>query len=612
MRTLWTERWIGVSLAGLLTLLLTPAVCRSQEAPPTSSESSYGYVSTSEGGVTLIEADTGESVSVEGTEAVLAGDELRLSGGARAEIQLADRNLLRLDDRAELVFLTLAGSPDRSDAVTALRLRRGALQVVVADDYVGETPPAIETSNAYVELRGPGTYLIEAQDPERTLVVARRGSAQVRAGTAVTTLRSGEEALVEGFDGPRVRLAAARGLLPVERWGEALTASYAGTTEIYVDESIRYAAAPLQSHGNWMYVRGSRAWRPHVKHGWRPYSRGRWRHTPTGLLWVSYEPWGWVPHHYGNWDLVPGYGWVWFPGRRFASAWVFWYWGPKYVGWVPWGYYSNHYRSRYSLSFAVYGRAGGLAVNFGDWCFTPLNRFGRRHQHRYLKSGRDMGREGERIARGIITTDTRKLTPGHWTTPDRINRLLTYDEGGKRFELEDVGPFVNRERDTRIPEGWKPPPADGKINRRPSIDPVRTTRTVELTPKRTPTTREKARQEINRRPSIDPVRTTRLVELTPKRTPTTRERVRVEPRTLASSSTKKSSERPKTTRPSVGERTRTPTRATRPESVRPTKPVRSSPPTRATPGKSSASRSSAARSTPRATSRAKPSKVKAH
>ncbi len=86
MRTLWTERWIGVSLAGLLTLLLTPAVCRSQEAPPTSSESSYGYVSTSEGGVTLIEADTGESVSVEGTEAVLAGDELRLSGGARAEI----------------------------------------------------------------------------------------------------------------------------------------------------------------------------------------------------------------------------------------------------------------------------------------------------------------------------------------------------------------------------------------------------------------------------------------------------------------------------------------------------------------------------------------------
>ncbi len=646
MRTLWTERRIGVSLAGLFTLLLTPAVCRSQEAPPTSSEYSYGYVSTSEGGVTLIEADTGESVPVEGTEAVLAGDEIRLSGGARAEILLADRNLLRLDDRAELVFLTLAGSPDRSDAVTALRLRRGALQVVVADDYVGETPPAIETSNAYVELRGPGTYLVEAQDSERTLVVARRGSAQVRAGTAITTLRSGEEALVEGYDGPRVRLAAARGLLPVERWGETLTASYSGTTEIYVDESIRYAAAPLQSHGDWTYVRGYRAWRPHVKHGWRPYSRGRWRHTPTGLLWVSYEPWGWVPHHYGNWDLVPGYGWVWFPGRRFASAWVFWYWGPKYVGWVPWGYYSNHYRSRFNLSFAVYGRAGGLAVHFGDWCFTPVNRFGHRHQHRYIKSGRDMGREGERIARGIITTDTRKLTPGHWTSPDRINRLLTYDEGGKRFELEDVGPFVNREKDTRLAEGWKPPTADGRndrarpsidpvrttrtvelapkrtpttrekarqeINRRPSIDPVRTTRLVELAPKRTPTTREKARQEINRRPSIDPVRTTRTVELAPKRTPTTREKVRAEPRTLASSTTSKSAERPKTNRPSVGERTRTPTRATRPESVRRTKPVRSSPPTRATAGKSSASRSPAARSTPRATSRARPSKVKAN
>jgi len=611
MRMLRTESRMGLGLAGLLTFLLTPAISRSQEAPPTSSENSYGYVSTSRGEVTLLEADTGESVSVDGTEAVLAGDELRLSGAARAEVRLADRNVLWLDDQAEVVFLTLAGSPDRSDLITALKLRGGSLQITVADDYIGDAPPAIETPNAYVELRGPGRFLVEALGDERTLVVARRGSAKVRAGTAITTVQAGEEALVEGFDGTRVRLAAARGLLPIERWGETRTASYTRTTEVYVDESIRYAAAPLRSHGTWVSVRGARAWQPHVKYGWRPYSRGRWRHTPTGLFWVSYEPWGWVPHHYGNWDIVPGYGWVWFPGRRFASAWVFWYWGPRYVGWVPWGYYSNHYGSRFGLSFAVYGYAGG---HFRDWCFTPYDRFGHRDQHRYIKSGRDMGREGERIGRGIITADTRGLTPGHWTSPDRVNRILAYDEGGKKFELEDIGPFINREKDVRLPGDRERQPADGGSDRmRPSIDPVRTTRTVELAPRqREPTTRERARQEVTRRPSIDPVRTTRTVELAPKSQPVARDRARVETRSPKATPTRKAPAKPPSARPSVGERTKTPGRVTRPSSAAPSRPTRTAPPKRAIPTRTQTPRSAPARTTPRSTSRAKPAKTKSN
>ena len=623
MRISGTGRWIGAGLTGFLTLLLAPAVSAAQEAPPPSSESSYGYVSTSEGVVTLSEADTGESVSVEGSEAVLVGDELRLSGGALAEIQLADRNLLRLADRAELEFLTLAGSPDRSDAVTALRLTRGAAQIVVSDDFRGEKPPQIETPNAYVELRGPGSYVVHVQSAERTVVVARTGAAQVRARDAVTILRAGDEAIVEGYDGARLRLAAARPLLSVERWGESLTATYAAATEVYVDESIRYAAAPLQSNGTWIYVRGTRAWRPYVRYDWRPYSRGRWRHTPTGLLWVSYEPWGWVPHHYGNWDLVPGFGWVWFPGRRFALAWVSWYWGPEYVGWVPWGYYSNRYRSGFNLSFAAYGRAGVLAIRFGDWCFTPVNRFGSHYQHRYIKSGRELSREGERIARGIITTDTRKLTPGHWTSPDRIDRILTYDDGGKRPEREQVSrtrPSIDPVRPTRLVEliAERKPTTREKARReidrtRPSIDPVRPTRLVDLTPKRTSTTREQARREINRtRASIDPVRPTRLVELTPKRKPTTREQARVDPRKTAPRSIRNSSERPKTIRPSVGERPGTPTRATRPESVRRTKPASSSGPMRVRPAKTSQSRSSPARGAARATSRKKATRAKAN
>jgi hypothetical protein len=578
MRTLRSKSAIGASLIGLITHLATPAICSSQETPAAQTEAAYGHVSVSDGHVTLIESDTGESVPVEGAEAVLAGDELRLAGGARAEVRLADRNLIRLGNEAEVAFLALAASADRNDLSTALRLRRGTMQIVVADDFRGQVPPAIETANAYIELRGPGVYLVDAQGPERTLIVVRRGGARLRGPDGYTALGAGEEAVVEGHDGAGVRLASARGLAPVERWGEELAADHATPAEVYVDRPLSYASASLNTYGNWVYVRGTRAWRPRVAHGWRPYWKGRWRHTPTGLLWVSYEPWGWVPHHYGSWDLIPGHGWVWFPGHRFASAWVFWYWGPKYVGWVPWGYYSHHYGSRFRLSFAVYGSAGGLTVGFGDWCFTPVHRFGHRHQHRHLRTGRGLGRERNRLERGIITTDTYGITPGHWKSPDRVKRVLTVDASGRARDcLGEVDPFVNRERDGRIPDGWKPP-VDGrsKDRTRALIDPRLPTRMVEN--RSEPTTREKARQELARRPSIDPRLPTRMVS----RSRSTAKPARAGPeinRTTSRSKTvgvkvpkadrSRSTTRPKTTRSvSTGRRTTGP-RATQSKTARP-------------------------------------------
>jgi len=261
-----------------------------------------------------------------------------------------------------------------------------------------------------------------------------------------------------------------------------------------------------------------------------------------------------------------------------------------------------------------------------------------------------MEREGERIDPGTITTDTRELTPGHWTSPERVNRLLTYDDGGKRFELEDVGPFINKERDVRLPDGWRPPAADAgsdrmrpsidpvrptrtveltpgrnpatretarrEISRRPSIDPVRPTRTVELTPGRNPATRETARREISRRPSIDPVRPTRTVELTPGRTPTTRQTARPEVNQRPSIDPVRTTrtveltpQGTKVTRPNAGERSKVPTQLTRPKSVGRASPVSSSAPKRANTAKAATPRSSPARNTSRTTSRARPSKA---
>lgn len=77
-------------------------------------------------------------------------------------------------------------------------------------------------------------------------------------------------------------------------------------------------------------------WRPYAGWDWRPYTAGRWIWTSYGWTWDSVEPWGWT-FHYGRWGFSNLYGWVWTPGYTWGPAWVDWYWGDGYVGWVPLG-----------------------------------------------------------------------------------------------------------------------------------------------------------------------------------------------------------------------------------------------------------------------------------
>src|SRR5258707_11229808 len=99
-------------------------------------------------------------------------------------------------------------------------------------------------------------------------------------------------------------------------------------------------------------------WRPRVEVGWRPYYHGYWNHSRSGaLVWVSSEPWGWTPYHYGCWTYEPVFGWVWLPGSSYAPAWVYWMYGPGYVGWAPMGWY-DCYRPYYDWAYRPYARAG--------------------------------------------------------------------------------------------------------------------------------------------------------------------------------------------------------------------------------------------------------------
>jgi hypothetical protein len=57
--------------------------------------------------------------------------------------------------------------------------------------------------------------------------------------------------------------------------------------------------------------------------------------TDGGWFWASDYSWGWAPFHYGRWHRHPTAGWVWFPAREWAPAWVVWRSGGDACGWAP-------------------------------------------------------------------------------------------------------------------------------------------------------------------------------------------------------------------------------------------------------------------------------------
>ena len=443
-------RTFGLSLTAaivLATASATPAMAADES-------DSYGYFRVVEGTATLTQAGSGDRAPAEVNQPLLVGDRIFLPGRSRLEAVLPDGNLVRLDGGSELVFEKLAGSPDASDRGTVLRLLEGNLQLVVAEDALGEELPTIETPNATVRVRDYGVYRVTADRGGWSEVVVRDGHAEVVTDRGSVVVREDEQATVEGERWPSAQVQAAAGADGLERWGQRLDEEAAAADLGEVDDNLRYAAAPLSRYGSWVSVGSRRAWRPTVAAGWRPYWHGRWSHTPAGLTWVAYEPWGWVPYHYGSWDFEPAFGWVWFPGYRWAPAWVYWYWGPSYVGWCPVGYYTRYY-GYHGYRHGVYGWAGGRWDGFDHWNFVDHHRFVRTDVRDYILRGRELRERVGRadLPRGIITTDTRPIGRGSLGNPGdvmealrRVPRARDARTGGDTGELPDVSPFIARTR----------------------------------------------------------------------------------------------------------------------------------------------------------------------
>jgi FecR protein len=434
LHTLWA--------AAALLLLAAPAAA--------DRDGSYGYFRVIEGSATVTQAGSGTRAAAELNQPVLAGDRLWVPRNGRLEVVLSDGNLLRVDGDTELLFERLADSPDSDDRQTVLRLLDGNIQLVVWRGS-GE-PPRIDTPNATVYVQDEGRYRIGTGDEEWTEVVVREGYAEVVTERGSAVVREDEQAWVDGVRDPRVDVDDADARDGLERWAERLDDEYEsdGDRYAYLDPDLRYQGSSLHRYGSWVNYNHSWVWRPRVALGWRPYHLGRWAYTPAGYFWITSEPWGWVPYHYGTWDYVPAYGWLWYPGRTFAPAWVYWYWGSSHIGWCPVGYYTHWYNRGWGGGFrwGTYGWVSGHWGLYDDWNFVAYDHFRRRDLHRWARGGRDLRetRPGG-LGRGILTTDTRSLTPDRLGNPRDVQEVLRRRDvtpRGAGGDLPDVTPFIER------------------------------------------------------------------------------------------------------------------------------------------------------------------------
>jgi hypothetical protein len=473
-----------VFAVALMVLIQTPAGALDNE--------NYGYVRSLEGYSDLIQNGSNEIVKLTTNYPILVGDQIRLSDQARAETVLPDGSYLRLGNNTELEFRQMARSADTHGASNHLLLHQGEAQLITHADASRSEYFRFDTSNATIYLSERGRYRIFSDGASWTEVSVRLGSAEIVTESGSATVQSGETLFIQGARDPLLEIGSASQLTALEIWGDELGRSGKRYASEHVDSSLAYSSASLYRHGSWMLKESRYVWRPHVSRDWRPYHSGWWAHTPSGLTWISTEPWGWLTYHYGVWDYGPSFGWVWHPGTYYTPAAVYWYWGPTHVGWIPAGYYTSfyghgyphyidpyvrhdyhrysgfgyrsgghlHYRaSDIALRTGVHGTAGGAASHWNDWTFTRHHRLGYRGGHAFFKTGSELSNHGtfkQTVPEGIITTDTRALTPNLWHQPNRAMEALRAHPkpptesrpvgGSSRRELTNLDSWVARDR----------------------------------------------------------------------------------------------------------------------------------------------------------------------
>jgi hypothetical protein len=255
------------------------------------------------------------------------GDAIWCAENSKAEIQLPDGSIIRIDERSHLDILA------NEDGFIHLHLATGRAYVRTAKTIAGNSLQ-IDADDTTVLPAARTRLRIDILPYNQEDVSIFKGSAYVEGNGSRTKVRTGEHIALE--DGHSAFLS----LNPPDRWEywnmeRDREQSRSTRTDSYLPDELRGYSDEMDSNGRWVRVpEYGMVWRPTVilSNDWAPYRSGRWIWKGSDYVWISYESWGWVPYHFGRWAVVSGLGWCWVPPARGDV-----YWGPGYVGWYRTG-----------------------------------------------------------------------------------------------------------------------------------------------------------------------------------------------------------------------------------------------------------------------------------
>ena len=400
-------RRVGL-LVGLLALIAIGTA--HGEAPR---RSGYSYIRDLTGDATVDSRWNGQ-VEARRNMPLSAGDELVTGERGRAEIALADGNILQVGGASRVRFVRLRSQQGEEDDFSAIDLKYGSV-VLAATGSDESAVPRIDTDDATVYLQPGARVRVNVDQRRGTVVVARQGTADVRTKAGSNTVRAGFFLTIAGDE----EADLARGSFSRDRfdiWSadrlDTLSETRSASTR-YVDEDYGSDVVALDGAGDWNYssTYSTNVWTPRVDAGWTPYSNGSWYYTPAGLTWWSYDPWGWFPHHYGNWFFDTGWNrWCWAPSSVYSPAWVYWGFTSGFVGWCPIGWYSGYspwwdtYYKRWNLVgrdnlyFSVHGTFATRSVDLRGWNFVGHSGFTNRGRLDVIPGSRIGDRLGSSVA----------------------------------------------------------------------------------------------------------------------------------------------------------------------------------------------------------------------
>jgi len=353
---------------------------------PAKTDQGVGRVSMIHGDVSTQRGDSGTWSAAVLNQPVVNGDKVSTGVGGRAEVQLDYANIFRLGSNAQ------ANIANFTQKYIQIQIGQGLANYSVFGE--SEAEPEIDTPNVAVHpAHVDGVFRIEVRPDGDSIIIVRKGQAQISTPQGIADIKQGDMATVRGSGaGAKYKITPAPERDDWDRWNSERdhmiheAAAWHHTNKYYV------GSEDLDSNGTWEDAPDyGQVWVPNEPEGWAPYRDGDWVSEPYyGWTWVGYEPWGWAPYHYGRW-MWYGNSWAWWPGPVLGGGFYRPFWSPAYVsffgfgggwglgfgfGWGGWGGFGWLPLGPGDRFFPWWGGYGGRFGVVGFNRFGTLNRFG--------------------------------------------------------------------------------------------------------------------------------------------------------------------------------------------------------------------------------------------